>query len=62
MLSLLVLLAALASGLTACGGLVRGSGSGGSTNPGTTPGTYTITVTGSSGITSAIGTITLTVQ
>jgi hypothetical protein len=62
MLGLLVLLAALTSGLTACGGLVRGSGSGGSTNPGTTPGTYTITVTGSSGITSATGTVTLTVQ
>jgi hypothetical protein len=31
-------------------------------NPGTTAGTYTITVTGTSGMTTATGMITLTVQ
>jgi hypothetical protein len=60
-LGMLILLLALTSGLLACGG--GGSGGGGGTaKPGTTPGTYTITVTGTSGSTTAQGTVTLTVQ
>jgi hypothetical protein len=40
-----------------------GGGGGGGGNSGTTPGTYTVTVTGSSGnITGTVGTVTLTVQ
>jgi hypothetical protein len=59
-LGMAVLLIAL-GGMTACGG-----GSSKTTappsNPGTTAGTYTITVTGTSGSTTAAGTVTLTVQ
>ena len=55
-LGLLVFLAILAGGLLACGG------GGGISNPGTTPGTYTVTVTGTSGSTTATGAVTLTVQ
>jgi hypothetical protein len=55
---MLALLVALASGVLACGG-----GGGGITiYPGTTAGNYTITVTGTSGTTTATGTISLTVQ
>jgi len=46
-------------GFVACGG---GGGSGGGGNPGTTPGTYMVTVTGTSGSTTATGTVSLTVQ
>jgi sugar lactone lactonase YvrE len=62
----LTLVAVLALSLTiataGCGG--GGNGGGGNTgNPGTTPGNYTVTVTGSSGnITGTVGTIALTVQ
>ena len=57
---LLALFAILAGGLAACGG---GAGGGGTAaNPGTTAGTYTITVTGTSGATTAAGTVTLTVE
>jgi hypothetical protein len=62
MLGMSVLFAALAGSMTACGG---GSGSvacPGALEPGTTPGTYTITVTGISGATTETGTVTLTVQ
>jgi hypothetical protein len=59
MLGILVLLVALAGGAVACGG---SSGGGGSGNSGTTAGSYTITVTGTLGSTSATGTVTLTVQ
>ncbi len=56
---MLALLVTLIAGLLACGG----SGSGGIGNSGTTPGSYTVTVTGtSSGGTMATGTVTLTVQ
>lgn len=64
MLGLFVICALV--GVTGCGGggnggISGGGGSGG--NPGTTLGTYTITVTGTSGSVSAtVGTITLTVQ
>ena len=45
------------------GGKGGGGGGGGGGNPGTTPGTYTITVTGASGtINAMIATVTLTVQ
>jgi hypothetical protein len=54
MLSILVAMIALGA-LASCGGGVAG-------NPGTTPGTYTVTVTGASGATIASGTVTLAVQ
>ena len=54
-------LLALTSGLVACGS-GGGTTGGGTHDPGTTPGTYTITVTGTSGATTATGTVTLTVQ
>jgi N-acetylneuraminic acid mutarotase len=56
-LGMLALLVALTSGVLACGG-----GGGGTIYPGTTPGSYTITVTGTSGTAIATGTISLTVQ
>jgi len=58
MLGLLMLLAALAGGVLSCGG----GGGGGGGNPGTTAGTYTITVTGTSGAITQTGKVTLTVQ
>ena len=57
-LGALVFLMILAGGLLACGS----SGGSGPSNPGTTPGTYTITVTGTSGSTTATAPVTLTVQ
>ena len=59
-LGLLVFLLTLAGGLLACGGGSSGGGGGG--NAGTTAGTYIVTVTGTSGNTSATGTVALTVQ
>jgi hypothetical protein len=61
MLGALALLIALGTGVFACGGSSVGGG-GVSPNPGTTAGTYTISVTGISGSTAATGPITLTVQ
>lgn len=65
-LAMFALLAIVASaGVVGCGGSggTGGGGGGGSGNSGTTAGTYTITVTGTSGSVSAIvGTVTLTVQ
>jgi trimeric autotransporter adhesin len=55
MLSILVAMIALGA-LASCGGSVGGG------NAGTTPGTYTVTVTGTSGATIASGTVTLAVQ
>jgi hypothetical protein len=55
----LALLVILAGGIIACGG---SSSRGGTSNPGTTPGTYTVTVTGTSASTTAKSTVTLTVQ
>ncbi len=55
MLSILVAMIALGA-LASCGG------GGGGGNPGTTPGTYTVTVTGTSGATMASGTVTLAIQ
>jgi subtilase family serine protease len=58
--SMLVVLAVIAGGMTACS---NGStaGGGGNGNPGTTAGPYTITVTGVSGSNTVTTTITLTV-
>lgn len=53
------LLVLLAGGTLACGG---GSGGGGKRTPGTTPGSYTIAVTGSSGSLTQTTTVALTVQ
>jgi hypothetical protein len=61
MLGMLLLLVILASGTLACGGGDSGGGSGRTSNPGTTAGTYTVTVTGTSGAITATGTINLTV-
>ncbi|MDR3797840.1 MAG: arabinofuranosidase catalytic domain-containing protein [Terracidiphilus sp.] len=60
MLSILVAMSALGA-LASCGGSGR-SGGGGGGSAGTTAGTYTVTVTGTSGATIASGTVTLTVQ
>ena len=63
LLGSVVLLVALAGGVLACGGGGGSTGGGGGTgNPGTTAGSYTITVTGTSGSTTATGTVALTVQ
>lgn len=62
MLGMLMLLVAIAGGVIACGGS-GGGGGGGTTNPGTTAGTYTVTVFGNSGAPSATtGTVTLIAQ
>ena len=53
------LLVTLMGGWLACGG---GNGSNCNATPGTTPGSYTITVTGTSGATTATGPVALTVQ
>jgi hypothetical protein len=60
-LGMLALFVTLASGVLACsGGGIAGVG--GTSNPGTTAGTYTITVTGTSGTSATTGAVTLTVQ
>jgi hypothetical protein len=62
MLRIFVLIALLAGGLVSCGGSSGGSGGGGTGNPGTTTGSYTITVTGTSGSIAQTTTVTLTVN
>jgi len=59
-----LLLLFVSTGLIACGGGGNiGSGGGGGGNTGTTPGAYTITITGTSGSVSAtVGAVALTVQ
>jgi len=59
---MLLLLGTLCGGLLACSDGVTGSGLGGGTIYATTPGAYTVTVTGKSGATTETGTIALTVQ
>jgi hypothetical protein len=59
-LAMAALLVTLVGALPACGGGVRVTCN--AIIPGTTPGTYIITVTGTSGSTTATGTVTLTVQ
>jgi len=56
------LLVVLACGVSACGGGSSGGAPPPPSNPGTTPGTYAITVTATSGTTTAIGSVNLTVQ
>jgi hypothetical protein len=62
MLGMMVLLVIVAGGMLACGGPKINSGGGGGGNSGTTPGSYIITVTGTSGSIIATGTVALTVQ
>jgi hypothetical protein len=62
MLGMLVLLAALGGGVFACSGGATSSGGNGITNPGTTAGIYTVTLTGTSGTAAETGTLALTVQ
>jgi ABC-type glycerol-3-phosphate transport system substrate-binding protein len=62
MLGILLLLVALTGGAVACGGGSTNSGSTKNAIPGTTAGTYTITVTATSGATTANLPVTLTVQ
>jgi sugar lactone lactonase YvrE len=62
MLGVLALLVALSGGILACGGGSAGGGNYCTPNSGTTPGTYTITVTGTSGTITTTSTIALTVQ
>lgn len=65
MLGMIAILVALAGSMLACGGgggNVGGGGSSGGGGGGTTAGVYTITVTGTSGSTTANGAVTLTVQ
>jgi hypothetical protein len=60
-LGMLVLFSVL-GGALGCGGSGNGGGGGGGGNAGTTPGTYIITVTGTSGNITQEGTVSLTVQ
>jgi sugar lactone lactonase YvrE len=62
MLGMVLLLVALAGGLLACGGGGNKEVCSGVATAGTTPGAYTITVTGTSGALTETGTVTLTVQ
>jgi hypothetical protein len=63
MLTIAALFVAIGGGLVACGsGSKTVGGGGGGGNPGTTSGSYTITVTATSGATSVTTPITLTVQ
>jgi N-acetylneuraminic acid mutarotase len=62
LLGLLLLLAALAGGVTSCGGVAtKGYVCPTAVVAGTTPGSYTITVTGTSGAITSTGTVTLNV-
>jgi hypothetical protein len=56
-LATLALMAALTGAFVSCGSSGTNTG-----NPGTTPGNYAVTVTGTSGNTTAMSTLTLTVQ
>jgi len=63
MLGMLMLLASLTASVVACGGGGNGGGGvGGGGIAGTTAGTYTVTVTGTSGSITSTGTVTLTVR
>ncbi|HEY6446183.1 MAG TPA: Ig-like domain repeat protein [Acidobacteriaceae bacterium] len=60
-LASLLLLVASGAGILACGG-TNGGGGGGSGNPGTTPGTYAVKVTATSGNIAATTPLSITVQ
>ena len=62
LLGALTLLAVLVGGMLACGGSSGSGGGGGTSIPGTTAGTYTVTVTGTAGTLAETGTVSLTVQ
>jgi hypothetical protein len=62
MLGALVLYALFVCGMNGCTIVATQSTTAQATNTGTTPGTYTITITGASGSTSSTGSFTLTVQ
>jgi hypothetical protein len=62
MFGMLMLFVALAGGMLACGGGSNTSACSTAITPGTTAGSYTITVTGTSGSTSVTNTIALTVN
>jgi len=62
LLGLVALCIALGVGVSACGGKSTGTACPDISVTGTTAGNYTITVTGTSGSTTATGTVTLTVQ
>jgi hypothetical protein len=62
MLGMLALIVAFSGGMLACGGSSGSGGGGGASNPGTTAGTYTVTVTGTSGTVTAIGTVSAIAQ
>jgi hypothetical protein len=62
MLGMALLLAACVSGVLSCGGSGGGTKCAGPVTPGTTAGTNTITVTGTSGALTETGLVTLTVQ
>lgn len=61
-LLMVVLLFSVVGGAFGCGGSGNGGAGGGGGNPGTTPGTYVITVTGTSGTITQEGTVPLSVQ
>jgi hypothetical protein len=61
-LGTVLLLICMTSGVSACGGGSGGSSTNAVTDPGTTAGSYTITITGTSGNITQTGTIGLTVQ
>lgn len=60
--SICLFLTALGTGVSGCGGGGSGGGGGANRDPGTTPGSYTITVTGTAGSVIEKGTLTLTVN
>jgi hypothetical protein len=65
LLGMLLFMAFAIGGVISCGGGGSGGGGGGgggNTNPGTTPGAYVITVTGTQGTVTASTTVNLTVQ
>ena len=73
MLGMVVMLISLSSAMMGCGGSSGGGGGSGSStgaggtstgtgDPGTTPGTYVVTITGSSGSTTATGTVNVVVS
>jgi hypothetical protein len=61
-LGMLALLVTITGGVLACGSGSGSGGGGGTGNPGTTAGSYTVTIAGTSGTTATTGTITLNVQ
>lgn len=62
LLSLILFAGAISGGILGCSGSSPVAPPNGPTNPGTTAGSYTVTVTGTSGSTTNSGVITLTVQ